>query len=119
MYAAEAFSNLADAEGAARLVEALAPDQEVSIRLYAAWTPGPAGRSAGPSRPDRAACHEDSQIRMRAAWTLGQLGNGAGIRRCARRSWTPPRPCAGKPPGPWQRTWAPGLLWSETGRGRE
>jgi HEAT repeat protein len=79
LYAAEALSNLGDAAGSERLVGALAPDRDASIRLYAAWTLGRLRDPRGLPVVEELRGNPDPQVRMQAVWTLGELGDGAGV----------------------------------------
>jgi HEAT repeat protein len=92
MYAAEAFSNLGDAAGSARLVQALDVKQETSSRLYAAWTLARLGDLRGQPILDELLHHPDEQVRGQAAWTLGQLGGEAGIPSLRQALVDPARP---------------------------
>ncbi len=79
LYAAEAFSNLGDAAGAPRLIETLTSGDDLSARLYAAWTLARLGDLRGESILEDLLRHGEPQVRMQASWTLGQMQDGVGI----------------------------------------
>ncbi len=92
MYAAEAFSNLGDASGTARLVEALASGEDLSARLYAAWTLARLGDLRGRPILDELLQHGEMQVRMQATWTLGQMDDSVAIASLRRALMDEARP---------------------------
>jgi HEAT repeat protein len=74
LFAGELLSNLGDRSAIPLLREALESDEDIRMRLYAAWTLGRLGdRSGLPSAKD-VLKNPDAHLRANAAWTLGEIG---------------------------------------------
>jgi len=93
-------SNLGDAAGSGILVEALGPDRDPSLRLYAAWTLARLNDARGLPTLEELCLHPDAQVRMQAVWTLGEMRDGVGVPGLRRSALD------AAPPVRWQAAWS-------------